>query len=165
MNNKEVPGDFFFGRGNDTSALDANRDLHQDLTAAQAQIPGVNSLGGQGSHIWGTGSWNNQANLGVPPPPGNNGYVLSHVSIGSANTQATSVVATSGYFGSTRRTPAEINAHWMICPKTAWRAHGSCNYSHHQEATTCALPHIFASAKYFHAKNSEGKASNKYTHL
>jgi hypothetical protein len=28
-----------------------------------------------------------------------------------------------------------------------------------------ALPHIFTSSKHFHEKNSEGKASNKYTNL
>ncbi len=51
MNDKEVPEDFFIDRGDDTSALDANEDLHQDFAAAQVQVPGVNSLGGQCSHI------------------------------------------------------------------------------------------------------------------
>jgi hypothetical protein len=41
MNNKEVPEGFFFDRGDDASALNANEDLHQDFTAAQAQVPGV----------------------------------------------------------------------------------------------------------------------------
>ena len=76
----------------------------------------------------------------------------------------TSVVATSGYFASTRwtSTPTEINARWVIYSKTTHRAYGSHDYSRHQEAATCALLHIFALAKHFNAKNSEGKASNKY---
>jgi hypothetical protein len=89
----------------------------------------------------------------------------SHLSVGSNDTLATSVVATSRYFGYTHQTPNEINANQVICPKTACRAHGSCNYSHHQETVTRALPHIFASAKHFHAKNSEGEALNKYANL
>ncbi len=125
----------------------------------------MNSLGGQGSCNQGPGSWINQANAGVHPPPGNIGHVTSHISIGSIHTQATSVLATSGYFGYTCWTLTEIDARRVICPKTARGAHGSCNYSHHQEAATCALPHIFALAKQFHAKNSEGKVSNKYANL
>ncbi len=90
--------------------------------------------------------------------------MTSHVSVGSIHTQATSVVATCRYFGSTRWTPTEINARRVIFPKTACGAHGSRNYSRHQEAATCALPH-YALAKYFHAKNAEGEASNKYAKL
>jgi hypothetical protein len=154
MNNKGVPEDFFFARGDDVSV--------QDFAAGQLQVPKVNSFDGQGSHNRGPGSWNNQANADVHPPPGNNGHVPSH---GSNDTKATSTVATSGYFGSTNCTPTEINARRVICPKTPCRAHGSCNYSCHQDAETCALPHIFASAKHFHAKNSKGEASNKYANL
>ncbi len=36
---------------------------------------------------------------------------------------------------------------------------------HHQEAAAKALPHVFASAKHFRAKNAEGKSSNKYANL
>ena len=47
MSNKGLPQDFFFNRGNDASVLGANKDFHQDFAAGQ--VPGVNSLGGQGS--------------------------------------------------------------------------------------------------------------------
>ncbi len=163
MSNTRLPQDIFFNRGDDASVLGANEDFHQDFAAGW--VPSVNRFGGQGSCNQGPGSWINQANAGVQPLPGNIGHVPSHVSVGSIHTQATSVVATSGYFGSTRRTPTEINARWVTCPKTAHGAHGSCNYSRHQEATACALPNILALAKHFHAKNSESKASNKYTNL
>ncbi len=82
------------------------------------------------------------------------------MSVVSDASQATTVVATSSYFGTTRRSLAEINARWDICPKNARGILGSRDYSRHQEAATKALPHIFASAKHFHAKNSEGEASN-----
>jgi hypothetical protein len=154
MSNKGLPQNFFFNRGNNASVLGANKDFHQDLAADQ--VPGVNCLGGQGSCNREPGSWINQANAGVHPPPGNIGQVHLHIPVGSIHTQAISVVATSGYFGSTRWTLTEINARWVICPKTACGAHGSCNYSLHQEAATCALPHIFALAKHLHAKNSKG---------
>jgi hypothetical protein len=163
MSNKGLSQDFFFDSGNDASVLGANEDFHQDFAAGQ--VPCVNSLGGQGSCNRGPGSWINQANAGVHTPPGNTGHMPSHVSIRSIHTQATSKVATSEYFGSTRWTPTEINTRWVICPKTARRAHGSCDYSRHQEVVTRALPHIFPSAKHFHAKNSEGNASNMYTNL
>jgi hypothetical protein len=163
MINEVLPQDFFVDRANDASVLGANKDFHQDF--ADGQVPGVNSLGGQGSCNQGPGSWINQANAGVHPPPSNIGHVPSHVSIGSNRTQATSVGATSRYFGSTHQTPTEINPRWVTCPKTAHGVHGSCNYSCHQVAVTRALPHIFAMAKHFHAKNSEGKALNKYANL
>jgi hypothetical protein len=35
-------------------------------------------------------------------------------------------------------------------------------YACHQEAAAKAIPHPFALAKHFHAKNAEGEASNKY---
>jgi hypothetical protein len=38
---------------------------------------------------------------------------------------------------------------------------GFRDYTHHQEAATKALPHVFAGAKHFHAKNAEGEFSNK----
>ena len=76
------------------------------------------------------------------------------------------MVATSGYFvGATRRSAAEINARRVICPKNARGVIGSRDYTRHQEAATKALPHIFASAKHFHAKNAEGESSNKYANL
>jgi hypothetical protein len=53
----------------------------------------------------------------------------------------------------------------VICPKTARGAHGSRDYSRNQAAATSALPCIFASAKHFHTKNSQGEASNKYANL
>ena len=92
---------------------------------------------------------------------GHQGRVPSHVSVAS---DVTSVVATSKYFGITRRSPAEINARRVICPKDARGAPGSRDYTRHQESATKALPHIFVSAKHFHA-NSEGEASNKYANL
>jgi hypothetical protein len=110
------------------------------------------------------GSRWNLGGRGQPPP--NIGHVPSHISIATHATAATSVVATSGYFvGATHRSVAEINACRVICPKSASGVLGSCDYKHHQEAATKALPHVFASAKHFHAKNAEGESSNKYTNL
>ncbi len=98
MSDEGLPQDFFFDRGDDASVLDANKDFHQDFAAGR--VPGVNSLGGQGSHNQGPGSWINQANAGVHPPPGNIGHVPSHVFVGSIHTQATSqkLVLTVGLF-------------------------------------------------------------------
>ncbi len=61
------------------------------------------------------------------------------------------VEATSGYFGAARQSKAEIDARRVICPKNAHGVIGSRDYTRHQEAATKALPHVFASAKYFHA--------------
>ena len=112
------------------------------------ELPQVGSRAG--SVVW------NVVDLGLQ------GRVPSHVSVAS---DATSVVATSKYFGITRRSPAEINARRVICPKDARGAPGSRDYTRHQESATKALPHIFVSAKHFHAKNSDGEAYNKYTNL
>jgi hypothetical protein len=60
---------------------------------------------------------------------------------------------------------AQLTGQWLICPKSARGVLGSRDYTHHQEAATKALPHVFASAKHFHAKNAEGESSNKYTSL
>ncbi len=60
---------------------------------------------------------------------------------------------------------AEINARRVISPKRAQGVLGSHDYECHQEAATKALPHIFASAKHFHAKNAEGESFNKYANL
>jgi hypothetical protein len=96
----------------------------------------------------------------------NIGHVPSHVSIATHATAATSVVATNGYFvGATCRSVAEINAHRVICPKSAHRVLGSHDYTRHQEAATKALLNVFAGAKHFHAKNAEGESSNKYANL
>jgi hypothetical protein len=54
---------------------------------------------------------------------------------------------------------------WVICPKNAQGVIGSRDYTLHQEAATKALPHIFTSAKHFHAKKAEGESSNKYANL
>ncbi len=86
------------------------------------------------------------------------GHAPSHVSVATHGTIATSVVATKGFFGAFCWSMAEINAGQVICTKNARGAHGSHDYSCHQKAGTKALPHVFASAKHFHAKNSEGKA-------
>ncbi len=108
-------------------------------------------------------SWN-KGGRGNPPPF--QGYAPSHVSVATHATAATSVVATSGYFvGATCWSVAEINAHQVICPKSAHGVLGSHDYTHHQEAATKALPHVFASVKHFHAKNAEGESSNKYANL
>ncbi len=96
---------------------------------------------------------------------GPQGRVPSHVSVVSDASHATTVVATSSYFKNIRRSPSETNARRVICPKNARGVLGSRDYSRHQEAATKALPHIFASAKHFHAKYSEGEASNKYANL
>jgi hypothetical protein len=91
--------------------------------------------------------------------------VPSHMSFASNATAATSAIATSVYFSATCEPAAEINAHRVICPKSAQGVLGSHDYTHHQEAATKALPQIFASAKHFHAKNAEGESSNKYANL
>jgi hypothetical protein len=92
------------------------------------------------------------------------GRVPSQVSL-AASAASTSVIPTSGYFGSQKRQAFEINARRVICPKHARGAHGSRDYAHHQEAATKAIPYPFALAKHFHAKNAEGEASNKYASL
>jgi hypothetical protein len=110
------------------------------------------------------GSIWNKGGRGNPPPF--QGYVPSHVSVATHVTAATSVVATSGYFvGATHPSVAEINARWVIFPKSAHGVLGSHDYTRHQEAATKTLPHVFASAKHFHAKNAEGESSNKYANL
>jgi hypothetical protein len=92
----------------------------------------------------------------------------SHVSVATHATAATSVVATTDYFVSaTCGSVAEINACRVICPKSACGVLGSHDYTRHQEAATNtkALPHVFASAKHFHAKNAKEESSNKYANL
>ena len=116
---------------------------------------GVNSLNG----VQGMMGRGNFGFAGFPPPQGD---IPSHVSVASS---ATSVVATSGYFGTIRRSTADIDARRVICPKTARGAHGSRDYARNQAAATVALPCTFASAKHFHAKNEQGEASNKYANL
>jgi hypothetical protein len=115
---------------------------------------GVNSLNG----AQGFGGMNFGFGNFLPP----HGNVPSHVSVASS---ATSVVATSGYFGTTWHSSADIDARQVICPKTARGVHGSCDYACNQVAATSALPCTFASVKHFHAKNEQGDASNKYANL
>jgi hypothetical protein len=93
------------------------------------------------------------------------GHATSHVSVATNVTKATSVVATSGYFGAIRRLVDEINARRVICPKNSRGVSGSCDYVCHQEDATKALPHIYASAKHSHAMNSKRESSNKYANL
>jgi hypothetical protein len=76
-----------------------------------------------------------------------------------------SVIPTSGYFGTQKHQAVEINARRVICPKHARGAHGSREFARHQEDATKAIPHPFASAKHFHARNAEGEASNKNSNL
>ncbi len=130
--------------------------------AGDPQVFGGNSLAGgqQGSAA---GSRLNLGGQGLPPPIQR--YVPSHVSVTSNATAATSVVATIGYFGAVRWPAAEVNTRQVICPKSAGGVLGSRDYKCHQEAATKALPHIFASAKHFHAKNAEGESSNMYANL
>jgi hypothetical protein len=150
--------DDFFLPGDEDSIL--NQGI--EGAARDPQVFGDNSFAGgqQGSAA---GSRLNFGGRGLPPP--NQGHVPSHVSVASNGTAATSVVATSGYFGATCRPAAEINARRVICPKSARGVLGSRDYTRHQEAASKALPHIFASAKLFHAKNAEGESSNKYANL
>ncbi len=125
-------------------------------------IGGSSLAGGHQGSAAGSG-WNLG---GQGQPPHNIGHVPSHVSIATHATAATSVVATSGYFvGATCRSVAEINARRVICPKSACEVLGSRDYTRLHEAATKALPHVFASAKHFHAKNEKGESSNKYTDL
>ena len=48
MADQEEREEFFFDGGDDASNLAANEDPHDDA-ANQARVPGVNSLGGNGS--------------------------------------------------------------------------------------------------------------------
>ncbi len=110
------------------------------------------------------GSGWNLGGQGQPPP--NIGHVPSHVSVATHVTAATSVVATSGYFvGATCQSAAEINTRRVIGPKSACGVLGSRDYTCHQVAATKASPHVFASAKHFHAKNAKGESPNKYANL
>ncbi len=145
--------------------LDEDSILNQGVegAAGEPQVIGGSSLAGghQGSAA---GSGWNLGGQGQPPP--NIGHVPSHISVATHATAATSVVATSGYFvGATCRSVAEINAHRGICPKSVCGVLGSCDYAHYQEAATKALPHVFASAKHFCAKNAQEESSNKYANL
>jgi hypothetical protein len=155
-----VQDDFYLPR-------DLNEDsiLNQDVEGAAGDnqvISGSSLAGGHQSSAAGSG-WN-LGGRGQPPP--NIGHVPSHIPIATHAAAATSVVATSGYFiGTTHRSVAEINARRVICPKSARGVLGSCDYTHHQAAATKALPHVFASAKHFHAKNAGGESSNKYANL
>jgi hypothetical protein len=150
--------DIFFLPGDEDSIL--NQGV--EGAAGDPQVFRGNSFAGgqQGSEV---GSRLNLGGQGLPTP--NLGHVPSHVSVASTATAATSIVATSGYFGVTRWPVAEINACQVICPKSARGVLGSRDYTHHQEAATKALPHIFAIAKHFHAKNAEGESSYKYVNL
>ena len=94
MADEEEAQDFFFARGDEASNLDANEDP-LNYAANNARVPGVNSLGGIGSQA------RIPPNFGLPPNQGGTGHVPSHVSVAAS---ATSVVATSGYFGHARRT-------------------------------------------------------------
>jgi hypothetical protein len=126
-------------------------------------VIGDSSLAGGHQGSAAESRWN-LGGRGQPPP--NIGHVPLHVSVATHATAATSVVATSGYFiGTTCWSVAEINACRVIFPKSARGVLGSCDYIRHQEAATKALPHVFASAKHFHAKNAEGESSNKYANL
>jgi len=81
------------------------------------------------------------------------GCVPSQVSL-AASAASASVIPISGYFGTQQRQVIEINARRVICPKHARGAHGLRDYARHQEAATKAIPHPFALAKHFHAKNA-----------
>jgi hypothetical protein len=141
--------------------LDEDSILNQSVegSAGDPQVIGGSSFAGghQGSAA---GSGWSLGGRGQPPP--NIGHVPSHVSIANHATAATSVVATSCYFvGTTCHSVAEINARQVVCPKSACGVLGSCDYTRHQEAAPKALLHVLASAKHFHAKNTEGESSNK----
>jgi hypothetical protein len=145
------------------------RDLNEDSIlnqgveggAAVPQVIGGSSLAGGHQGSAAASGWS-LGGQGQPPPI--IGHVPSHISIATHATAATSVVATSGYFvGTTRQSVTEICR--VVCPKSARGVLGSCDYTHHQEAATKALTHVFASAKHFHAKNAEGESSNKYANL
>jgi hypothetical protein len=150
-----VQDEFFFGGGHDEASIP-----YQGVEGAAVDpqvIDGQYSLAGrvqQARSAAGSG-WNIGCR-GNPPPF--QGHAPSHVSVATHVTIATSVVATRGYFGAFCWSMAEINASRVICTKNAHRAHGSRDYSCHQEVGTKALPHVFASAKHFHAKNLEGEA-------
>ena len=83
------------------------------------------------------------------------GHASSHVSVTTKQaTKATSVVATSGYFGAISRSVDEINARRrVICPKNVHGVVGSSDFTCHQEVATKILPYIYASAQRSHATN------------
>jgi hypothetical protein len=137
---------------------DLNQEVDDEFALPQDEDEQLGELPLTGSGV-GSAGWN------LAGQDGPQGRVPFTCEIASDASQATTVVATSSYFGNTRRSPAEINARRVVCPKNARGILGSCDYSHHQEAATKALPHIFAIAKHFHAKNSEGEASNRYANL
>jgi hypothetical protein len=95
--------DDFFLPGDEDSIL--NQGI--EGAAGDPQVFGGNSFAGgqQGSAV---GSRLNLGGQGLPPP--NQGHVPSHVSVALNATTATSVIATSGYFGVTCQPAAEINA-------------------------------------------------------
>jgi hypothetical protein len=88
--------DNFFLPGDEDSIL--NQGVKG--AAGDPQVFGGNSLAGdqQGSAAR---SRLNSGGQGLPPPY--QGHVPSHMSVASNVTTATSVVATSGYFGATRQ--------------------------------------------------------------
>ena len=136
-------------------------DLNQvddEYAIPQGEVVQIGDLPFAGSGV-GSAGWN------FAGQEGPQGRVPSHVSVASDASHATTIVATNSYFGNTRWSPAKINTRRVICPKNARGILGSRDSSRHQEAATMALPQIFASVNHFHAKNSEGEASNKYANL
>jgi hypothetical protein len=113
--------------------------------------------GGLGQAQGGQAQWSARQAPGLQGQ-GMLGRVPSQVSL-AASAASASVIPTSGYFGTQKRQVVEINARRVICLKHARGAHGSRDYARHQEAATKTktIPHPFASAQHFHAKNAEGK--------
>jgi hypothetical protein len=139
-----VQDEFFSGGGHDEASTP-----YQGVegAAGDPQVIGGqhDSFAGRVQHAGSAaGSGWNIGGRGIPPCF--QGHAPSHVSVDTHATIATSVVATSGYFGAICQSMAEINAGQVICIKNACGAHGSHYYSCHQKAATKALPHVFASA-------------------
>jgi hypothetical protein len=95
--------DIFFLPGDEDSIL--NQGI--EGAAGDPQVFGGNSFAG-GKLGSAAGSRLNLGGRGLPPP--DQGHVPSYVSIASNATTATSVIATSGYFGVTCWLVAEISA-------------------------------------------------------
>jgi hypothetical protein len=132
-----VQDEFFSGGGHDEASTPyqgiegaaGNPQViggQHDSFAGRVQQAG--SAAGSGWNIGGRG----KPSLFKDMPP--------HLPLSPHMQLSTSVVATSGYFGAFCRSMAEINASLVICTKNALGAHGSRDYSCHQEAASKALP-------------------------
>ena len=90
-------------------AIVSNNDVDDEIAIPQDEDEQLGDLPFAGSAV-GSAGWNLAGQ-------GPQGRVSSHVSVASDASHATTIVATSSYFGNIQRSPAEINARQVICPK------------------------------------------------